>query len=171
MHIQGKSRRIDWYYVFAVKTFSEAFKVSKFKENATVFFVCEWESIVTIEANTARDCPQIYRSILEQTCIHQKIWNCISENNNFSVTDLAILNKMGETIFIFVSRMSILLSPPRVADQWPCSGNSLIGAFLPTQTKIVLFVWWLFICNFRDFLLLSANNKVGLSDMSFRSPL
>ena len=44
-----------------------------------IFFV-KWEGIVTIEANAARDCAEIYRKILELTCINPKIWIWIFEN-------------------------------------------------------------------------------------------
>ena len=48
-----------------------------------IFFV-KWEGIVTIEANAARDCAEIYRKILELTCINPKIWICIFENQKSS---------------------------------------------------------------------------------------
>ena len=48
-----------------------------------IFFV-KWEGIVTLEANAAHDCAEIYRKILELTCINPKIWICIFENQKSS---------------------------------------------------------------------------------------
>ena len=49
-----------------------------------IFFV-KWEGIVTIEANAAHDCAEIYRKILELTCINPKIWICILKIKNHQI--------------------------------------------------------------------------------------